>query len=80
MLSTELSLLITQHSLLISCQQRPGNHLEFEDRLDPRTVIHCFDLFSAYRKKPALVVIDNAPIHTSEDFEDQIERWQKEDL
>ncbi len=52
----------------------------FKGSIDTRTVIHCFDLFSAYRTKPALVVIDNAPIHTSEDFEDQIERWQKEEL
>ncbi len=42
----------------------------FQGSIDTRTVIHCFDLFSAYRTKPALVVIDK----------DQIERWQKEDL
>ena len=29
---------------------------------------------------PALVVVDNAPIHTSDDFEEELERWQKEDL
>ncbi len=52
----------------------------FKGSIDTHTVIHCFDLFSAYRTKPALVVLDNAPIHTSEDFEDQIERWQKEEL
>jgi hypothetical protein len=27
-----------------------------------------------------VIVVDNAPIHTSEDFEDELERWQKEDL
>ena len=25
-------------------------------------------------------IVDNAPIHTSDDFEDELERWQKEDL
>lgn len=52
----------------------------FEGSIDTNTVIHCFDLFSKRRKKPALVVIDNAPIHTSDEFEEEIERWQKEDL
>lgn len=26
------------------------------------------------------MVVDNAPIHTSEDFEDELDHWQKEDL
>jgi DDE superfamily endonuclease len=26
------------------------------------------------------VLVDNAPIHTSDEFEVEIERWQKEDL
>jgi transposase len=43
-------------------------------------VIHCFDLFRQQQQKPALVVVDNAPIHTSEDFEEELERWQKDDL
>jgi transposase len=52
----------------------------FTGAIDTSTVIHCFDLFRKCQKKPALVVIDNAPIHTSEDFEEQLERWQKEEL
>lgn len=52
----------------------------FEGTIDTHTVIHCFDLFSKRRRKPALVVIDNAPIHTSEEFEEEIERWEKDDL
>jgi|SRR5712691_261314 transposase len=52
----------------------------FQGTIDTHTVIHCFDLFRAQLRRPALVVIDNAPIHTSEDFEEQIERWQKRDL
>jgi transposase len=43
------------------------------------TVIHCFDLFRQHPQKPALGVVDNAPIHTSEDFEEEIEHWQKDD-
>jgi transposase len=52
----------------------------FQDPLDSPTVIPCFDLFRQQQQKPALGVVDNAPIHTSEDFEEELERWQKDDL
>jgi hypothetical protein len=52
----------------------------FQGAIDSNTVIHCFDLFRQPQRKPALVVIDNTPIHTREDLEEEIERWQKEDL
>ncbi|SRR5229473_1026202 len=52
----------------------------FQGAIDSNTVIHCFDLFHQHQQKPALVVVDNAPIHTSEDFEEELDRWQKEDL
>lgn len=52
----------------------------FQGSIDSHTVIHCFELFHHQQQKPALVVIDNAPIHTSEDFEDELERWQKDGL
>jgi len=43
-------------------------------------VTGCFDLFSQRLERPALVLVDNAPIHTSDEFEAEIERRQKEDL
>jgi transposase len=52
----------------------------FQGSIDSHTVIHCFDLFHQQQQRPALVVIDNAPIHTSEDFEEELERWQQEEL
>ncbi len=52
----------------------------FEGSIDTQTVIQCFDLFSKQKKKPAIVVIDNAPIHTSDEFEQQIEIWEEQDL
>src|SRR5262249_4080801 len=51
-----------------------------EGALDTHTVSHCFDLFRKRREKPARVVIDTAPMHTSEDFEEQLELWQQQDL
>jgi transposase len=52
----------------------------FQGAIDSNTVIHCFALFRQRQQRPALVVIDNAPIHTSEDFEEEVERWRKEEL
>ncbi len=49
----------------------------FQGPIDSHTVIHCFDLFHQQQQKPALVVVDNAPIHTSEDFEEELDRWQQ---
>lgn len=52
----------------------------FEGSIDSHVVTGCFDLFSQRLERSALVLIDNAPIHTSDEFEEEIERWQKEDL
>jgi transposase len=52
----------------------------FQGTIDSNTVIHGFDLFRQRQQKPALVVVDNAPIHPSEDCEEELERWQKDDL
>ena len=52
----------------------------FPGTIDSHTVIHCFDLFRQQQQKPALVVVDNAPIHTSEDFEEELDRWRKDHL
>lgn len=47
----------------------------FEGAIDARVVVHCFDQFMKYRRKEVVVVMDNSPLHTSEEFEDQLERW-----
>ena len=52
----------------------------FPGTIDSPTVIPCFALFRQQQKPPALLVVDNAPLHTSENFEDELERWQKADL
>jgi len=48
--------------------------------LDSPTVSHGVDLLRHQQPPPALVVGDNAPLPTREDFEDELERWQKQDL
>lgn len=52
----------------------------FEGSVTTEVVIHCFDLFIKTLSRPALVILDNAPIHTSAEFEDQVKRWQQEGL
>jgi transposase len=52
----------------------------FEGSINTSIVTHCFDLFSQPLVRPALVVIDNAPIHTSGEFEEPIELWQERGL
>lgn len=52
----------------------------FEGSIDSHVVTGCFDLFIQRLERPALVLIDNAPIHTSDEFEEEIERWRKEYL
>ena len=52
----------------------------FEGTIDTQTVIHCFKLFHQRLERPAVVVVDNAPIHTSEDFAEHQHLWQAQDL
>jgi transposase len=50
----------------------------FPGAIDSPTVIPCFALFSQPQQRPALGVVDHAPIPTREDFEEELDRWQQE--
>ena len=43
-------------------------------------VVACFDAFSLSIAKRTIVVLDNAPIHHSAIFKDQIEKWEERGL
>jgi hypothetical protein len=43
-------------------------------------VIACFDHLCQLITKPTLVVIDPAPVHTSEEFQARLEAWEARDL
>ena len=49
----------------------------FEGKVDASLVADCFELFSRQLTAPTIVLIDNAPIHASEEFADEIEDWKK---
>jgi transposase len=40
-------------------------------------VISCFDLIPENLTKETWIVLDNAPIHRSEEFEEKIEEWEQ---
>jgi transposase len=52
----------------------------FEGSIHTGVVIACFDAFCQTLTKKTVVVIDNASIHTSEEFEDKLPYWQKKGL
>ena len=52
----------------------------FEESIHTGVVIACFDAFCQTITKKTTVVIDNASIHTSEEFEDRIPYWKEQGL
>jgi len=52
----------------------------FEGAIDSAILIKCFDDYCRRMKRPALVVLDNASIHTSAEVEAQIKRWEEQGL
>jgi transposase len=52
----------------------------FEQSVSTEVVIACFEEFSKTLKKKTVVVIDNASVHTSEEFEECLPQWKKKGL
>ncbi len=49
----------------------------FEGSTDSNVMIWCLDQIARNLKKETWIVLDNAPIHRSEEFEEQMEEWAK---
>lgn len=59
------------------------NELEsyvFEGSINSHLVIECFNLFCETITKKTVVVLDNAPVHASDEFEEYIPEWEKKGL
>jgi transposase len=56
------------------------NSFVFEGTITSAVVISCFDWFSNQIEKRTIILIDNAPIHTSNEFNNCIEEWEKKGL
>ena len=52
----------------------------FEQSVHTSVVIACFEEFSKTLKKKTVVVMDNASVHTSEEFEECLPHWKKKGL
>lgn len=52
----------------------------FDPSIHTGVVIACFDAFCKTIKQKTVVMIDNASIHRSEEFEDRIPYWKKQGL
>ncbi|MEM6318170.1 MAG: IS630 family transposase [Bacteroidota bacterium] len=60
-----------------------SNDLEsysMQGSMNSAVVMAFLDDFKSRIKQPTVVVLDNAPIHHSKEFEAKIEQWKKEDL
>ena len=52
----------------------------FEGSVTSEVVIACFDAFTEKLTQKTVVLIDNAPMHTSKKFKENIEQWEKKGL
>jgi hypothetical protein len=52
----------------------------FEGSVDSNVVISCFDRIAQNIEKETVIVLDNAPVHRSEEFEEKLEEWAKQGL
>lgn len=50
----------------------------FDQSIHTGVVIACFDALCKTITQKTVVMLDNASIHTSEDFEDRIPYWKKQ--
>jgi len=56
--------------------------LIFDGKSDSELMIYCFEHFFKYKRKDQkyVVIIDNAPIHRSDEFQGKIEEWKKRNI
>lgn len=52
----------------------------FECNVNAEVVVACFDAFSLTLNKPTFVILDNAPVHHSQFFKNEIEKWEDRGL
>jgi len=52
----------------------------FECNVNAEVVVACFDAFSLTLNKPTFVILDNAPVHHSQFFTNEIEKWEDRGL
>jgi transposase len=72
---------VRQNVLAFLGWKQPQCHcFVFTGAVDSDLVIHCFETLSRLIEKDTWVVMDNAPTHTSEEFDDQLDEWERRGL
>ena len=51
-----------------------------EGSVNSAVVVACIDQFVETLKRPTVLILDNAPTHTSGEFNENIERWKQRGL
>lgn len=51
-----------------------------EGSVTSAVVVASIDHFITTLQRPTVLIIDNAPVHTSHEFKDNLERWKEQDL
>lgn len=49
----------------------------FEGSVDSNVMIACLDFIARHLEKKTVLVLDNSPIHRSEEFEEKMAEWEK---
>ena len=52
----------------------------FEGNIDSAVVIKCFDDFASKIEKTTVVLVDNSPLHTSNNFDEKTKEWLEKGL
>jgi len=52
----------------------------FQGAINSTVLVHCLDDYCQRMERPALLVLDNAPIHTSQEVEEYIKAWEEQGL
>ncbi len=52
----------------------------FKCSVNTDVVVACFDCFSEFITEQTVVILDNAPAHTSAQFNDNLEKWEEKGL
>jgi transposase len=58
-------------------QGEPNQAAEMSQYNLPKSVIGCFDIIARNIEQKTVIVIDNAPTHRSEEFEEKINEWEE---
>lgn len=62
---------------------RPDNlalTYQTKENINSQFLISAIEDFCQYVEKPTVLVLDNAPVHRSKLFQEQLEKWQERDL